>query len=98
MAARAKQNLDDLVHRPDYTAKLQIERQETEADAQHRRRKDLISLVAVLTALSLLMVCAMIVVLVPGLAPDSKNWATSTLSSIVAFTVGYMLKGKKDGD
>src|SRR5271157_363166 len=89
MAAPAKRNLDELARHPDYAVKVQVERRETEADAQHRRRKDLISFVAVLTALGLLMLAALAVVLVPGLAPESKNWATSALSAIVAGGVGY---------
>ena len=52
---------------------------------------------AVLAALGLLMVAALAVVLVPGLAPESKNWATSALSAIVAGAVGY-LGGKKHSD
>jgi|SRR5271157_4780842 len=90
MAAPAKRNLDELARHPDYAVKVQVERWETEADAQHRRRKDLISFVAVLIALGLLMVAALAVVLVPGLAPESKNWATSALSAIVAGGVGYL--------
>jgi len=97
MAAPAKRDLDELAHHPDYNVKVQIERRETEADARHRRRKDLISFVAVLTALGLLMLAALAVVLVPGLAPESKNWATSALSAIVAGAVGF-LGGKKHAD
>ncbi len=97
MTAPAKRNLDELAHHPDYAVKVQVERRETEADAQHRRRKDLISFKAVLIALGLLMLAAVAVVLVPGLAPESKNWATSVLSAIVAGGVGY-LGGKKHAD
>ncbi|MBV8312359.1 MAG: hypothetical protein JO344_18405 [Planctomycetaceae bacterium] len=41
MAGPAKRNLDELAHHPDYAVKVQLERRETEADAEHRRRKDL---------------------------------------------------------
>jgi predicted permease len=97
MAASAKRDLNELAHHPDYNVKVQMERRETDSNAQHRRLKDLISFVAVLVALGLLMVAALAVVLVPGLAPESKNWATSALSAIVAGAVGY-LGGKKHSD
>jgi hypothetical protein len=73
MAAPAKRDLNELAHHPDYNVKVQMERRETDSDAQHRRLKDLISFVAVLVALGLLMVAALAVVLVPGLAPESKH-------------------------
>ncbi len=56
MAAPAKRDLNELAHHPDYNVKVQMERRETDSDAQHRRLKDLISFVAVLVALGLLMV------------------------------------------
>jgi hypothetical protein len=40
------------------------------------------------------MAAALAVVVVPGLAPESKSWATSALSAIIAGAVGY-LAGKK---
>ena len=79
------------------TSRFRWRRRETDPNAQHRRLKDLNSFVAVLVALGLLMVAALAVVLVPGLAPESKNWATSALSAIVAGAVGY-LGGKKHSD
>ena len=44
MAAPAKRDLDELAHHPDYNVKVQIERRETEAEANHRRRKDFVTL------------------------------------------------------
>src|SRR5271166_3947439 len=90
MAGPAKRNLDELAHHPDYAVKVQLERRETEADAQHRRRKDLIAFGAVVVAMGLLMLAALAVVLVPGLAPESRGWATSVLSAIVAGGVSYL--------
>jgi hypothetical protein len=97
MTAPAKRDLNELALHPDYDVKVQMERRETEPDAQHRRHKDFISFVAVLVALGLLMIAALAVVLAPGLAPESKSWATSALSAIVAGAVGY-LGGKKHSD
>ena len=97
MAPTAKRDLNELAHLPDYNVKVQIDRRENKAEAQHRRRKDFISFVAVVGALGILMAAALAVVLVPWLAPESKNWATSVLSAIVAGAVGY-LGGKKHSD
>jgi hypothetical protein len=97
MAAPAKRDLDELAHRSDYNVKVQIERRETDAEARHRRRKDFVTFVAVLAGLGLAMLAALAVVLVPGLAPESKSWATSALSAIVAGAIGF-LAGKKHAD
>jgi hypothetical protein len=86
--APAKRDLDELSHHPESNVKIQLERRENEVEVQHRRRKELIVLKAVIAAPGLLMGCALAFVLVPGLAPESKNWATPTLSAIVAFAVG----------
>ena len=93
----AKRDLNALIHHPDYDVKVQLARRETEADAALRRHKDLFAFRAVVISLGLLMVAALAVVLFPGLAPESKGWATSALSAIVAGGVGY-LGGRKHAE
>ena len=92
-----QRDLDALAHDPNFNVKVQIERRETEPDAEHRRRKDYVAFWAVIVALAVLMGVAVLVVLIPGLAPESRSWATSVLSAIVAGSLGY-LGGKKHAD
>jgi hypothetical protein len=93
MAGQTKRDLNDLSHREDYDTKVVLQRRESETDALYRRRKDLVAFTAVIIGMGLVGLLAAAVVLIPGLAPESKGWATSALSAIIAGGVGY-LSGK----
>lgn len=97
MAAPAKRDLDELAHHPDYNVKVQIERRESDAEAQYRRRKDLLTHVAVLIALGIVVFAALLVLFVPGFDPESKSWARSALSAFAVGAIGF-LAGKKQSD
>jgi hypothetical protein len=61
-----------------------------EVDAEYARMNHRLVLRAVIALLALVMIVAVIIVFVPGLSPETKNWATATISAIVSGCIGYI--------
>ena len=67
---------------------------ESEAQARHRRRKDLMISVAFMVGLASTWVICVVVVFAPEFSGEVQQWATSGITSILAGAVGY-LAGKR---
>lgn len=63
-----------------------------EADAAHRRSKEIIVLRAVLIATAVVTIVCIGVVVVPGSPPVNARWATTLLTAIVSGGLGYVLR------
>lgn len=94
-----KLDLNELANRPDHQltlvpradpaereSRLKIE----EADAQHRRRKDLVLHVAALVVVSVALGLCVWVIMNPDSNAEDKRWAGTVVTAIVTGLVGYV--------
>ena len=63
-----------------------------EADAAHRRSKEINGLTAVLIITGVVTIVCIGVVVVPGSPPENAKWATTLLTAIVSGGLGYVLR------
>ena len=63
---------------------------EKDAEARHRRLKDLMTSRALLIGLGSTWVVCVVVLFSPGHSAEMRQWATSGITSILAGAVGYL--------
>jgi hypothetical protein len=77
---------------PNHSVKIGLQRDETPKEATFRLwRETILFIFAILSASAIIAFCLFVLVTNTSTA-DDKKWAMGVLSSIVAGTVGYLLK------
>ena len=77
---------------PETTAERSSRLRREEADAAHRRSKEIIVLWAGVIATVVVMAVCIVVVFVPSSPPENARWATTLLTAIVSGVLGYLLR------
>lgn len=64
-----------------------------ELAAEHDRRKEILILYATLVGLGVVILVCLVVAIASG-SPENQKWAMSIVSSVVAFGLGYLVRGR----